>query len=86
MTVRQEGKVKQSMEQDRKKFKSFVPRQDVDLGIYKDALDYAIKNDEIKNIGIIGPYGAGKSSIIETYKVQNPKNVILEIEELLENK
>ena len=62
------------MEQDRKKFKSFVPRQDVDLGIYKDALDYAIKNDEIKNIGIIGPYGAGKSSIIETYKVQNPKN------------
>lgn len=61
------------MEQEKKKFKSFVPRQDVDLGIYKDALDYAMENDEIKNIGIIGPYGAGKSSVIETYKAQKPE-------------
>lgn len=59
------------MEQDKKKFKSFTPRQDVNLGIYEEALDYAMEKDEIKNIGIIGPYGAGKSSVIETYKVRN---------------
>ena len=62
--------MQQSKEQEKKIFKSFVPRTDVDLGIYKDALDYAMNNDEIKNIGIIGPYGAGKSSVIETYKVK----------------
>lgn len=62
--------MQQGKEQEKKKFESFVPRQDVDLGIYEEALDYAMEKDEIKNIGIIGPYGAGKSSVIETYKVK----------------
>lgn len=34
---------------------------------YLNALDWALKNQKIKNIALSGPYGAGKSSIIETY-------------------
>lgn len=34
---------------------------------YLNALDWALKNPKIKNIALSGPYGAGKSSIIETY-------------------
>ncbi|QIW62503.1 YobI family P-loop NTPase [Mycoplasmopsis gallinacea] len=43
----------------------------------KNALDHALNNDDITNIGIIGHYGAGKSSFINTYiKENNIKNVI----------
>lgn len=34
---------------------------------YLNALNWALKNKRIKNIALAGPYGAGKSSIIETY-------------------
>ena len=35
--------------------------------IYMKALDYAIKRDEIKNIAITGIFGAGKSTIWNSY-------------------
>ncbi len=50
--------------------------------VYIDALDAAFSNKNIKNIAITGIYGAGKSSIWQTYihreEVKNgkPKNVI----------
>ena len=31
--------------------------------IYDEALDYAFSHDDIKNIGITGIYGAGKSTV-----------------------
>lgn len=34
---------------------------------YLNALNWALKNKRIRNIALAGPYGAGKSSIIETY-------------------
>lgn len=49
-------------------FQKLTPRKDVDLKIYKTALDFVFANDDLNNIGITGPYGAGKSSVIETYK------------------
>ncbi len=39
---------------------------------YLNALDWALNNNRVKNIAITGPYGAGKSSIIETYLKQHP--------------
>ncbi|WP_313184965.1 YobI family P-loop NTPase [Lacrimispora sp.] len=39
---------------------------------YLNALDWALNNDRVKNIALAGPYGAGKSSIIETYLKQHP--------------
>ncbi|WP_272671163.1 YobI family P-loop NTPase [Providencia sp. PROV138] len=34
---------------------------------YFKALDYALNRDDVKNIAITGPYGAGKSSVILSY-------------------
>lgn len=45
----------------------------------KDLLN-AIKNDEILNIAVTGPYGSGKSSVIKTFKERVGKDVkILDI-------
>ena len=49
-------------------FQKLTPIDDADLTGYKEALDYAFKEDEIKNIAITGSYGSGKSSILNTYK------------------
>lgn len=37
---------------------------------YINALDYALKNSKIYNIALTGPYGSGKSSIIDAYLKQ----------------
>lgn len=49
-------------------FKSLAPRTDVDLSVYKDAFLFALSNDGIKNVAITGSYGAGKSSVMESFK------------------
>ena len=44
--------------------------------VYTDALDYAFSNDDIRNIAITGVYGAGKSTVWNTYrkyKLSNPE-------------
>lgn len=57
------------MEEQKNMFNSLGP---VNLGeneqVYTDALNYAISNDEIKNIAITGTYASGKSSVWETFK------------------
>ena len=50
------------------KFEDLTPSNDVELGLYKDALDEAFNNKKVRNIAITGSYGSGKSSLIETYK------------------
>lgn len=42
-------------------------------GDYVEVLHEKIHDDDVKNIGIIAPYGAGKSSLIKTYKKRYPK-------------
>lgn len=46
---------------------------------YIRALHWAIKNKEVKNIALSGPYGAGKSSVIKTYLEKYPKTKYLSI-------
>ena len=44
--------------------------------VYTDALDYAFGNSDIRNIAITGVYGAGKSTVWNTYrkyKLSNPE-------------
>lgn len=36
--------------------------------VYTEALDYAFSNDDIRNIAITGVYGAGKSTVWNTYR------------------
>lgn len=52
-------------------FQKLTPYDKVDLGVYKDAIDYIFQNEDVNNVAITGGYGAGKSSIIESYKKNN---------------
>lgn len=58
---------------DLEKYKKLSPIDDMENGDeYIDALDWAIKHKDIKNIAITAPYGAGKSSVIKTYVKKHP--------------
>lgn len=54
---------------DALEFRSLIPDPELDekKQPYIDAIKWAINNPEIKNIAITGAYGAGKSSIIDTF-------------------
>ncbi|MFJ5431193.1 hypothetical protein ACIPUP_18820 [Pectobacterium actinidiae] len=56
------------MSDDSYKFQKLTPISDVELGIYKNAIDFVFANDDLKNIAISGQYSAGKSSLVESYK------------------
>lgn len=60
-------------------FQTLTPVSDVKLNIYSDALNFAMKTPSIKNIAISGSYGAGKSSVLATYKKQNTDASFLHI-------
>ena len=58
-------------------FTPLCPISDIeDLGIYKDALDFALSNEEVRNIALSGAYGSGKSSILATYEKQTNKKFL----------
>lgn len=61
---------------DYKEYKDLAPKSDIENGQeYINALEWAFGNHKIKNIALAGPYGAGKSSIIDTYlKYDQEKN------------
>src|SRR5699024_11828722 len=53
-------------------FKKLTPKKDIDnLEFYEEALDFALYDKDVKNVAITGIYGAGKSSILESYKNTN---------------
>ena len=49
-------------------FEKLTPKTDAKLQVYKDAFGFVFLNNDIKNVAISGAYGAGKSSILESYK------------------
>ncbi|HFO6533552.1 TPA: hypothetical protein ACHK32_004837, partial [Escherichia coli] len=53
-------------------FQPLTPINDVNLDIYEDAISFVFSRPDIKNVAISGPYSAGKSSLIESYKTQYP--------------
>lgn len=55
------------------KFHSLAPVRNVELGVYKDALDTVFIDDNLLNIAITGAYGAGKSSVVYTYEKELSK-------------
>lgn len=55
-------------------YRDLTPIDNVENGDkYIEALNWAFQNKKIKNIALTGPYGAGKSSIIETFLAQDDK-------------
>lgn len=59
-------------------YRALTPASDIQNGKeYISALDWALEQDDIRNIAISGPYGSGKSSVINTYfKTRKHKDVL----------
>lgn len=61
-------------------YKDLTPESDTkNSEEYIRALHWAIKNKEVKNIALSGPYGSGKSSVIKTYLEKYPRTKYLSI-------
>lgn len=63
------------------KFRKLTSKSDIEnMDAYKEAIDFALNDNEISNIALTGNYGSGKSSILETYKAQqNVKHKFIHI-------
>lgn len=55
------------------------PVSDAQIGTYDAQLTFALTDPDMKNIALSGPYGAGKSSILATYKIRHPELKFLHI-------
>lgn len=60
--------------------KSLSPNTDANIKIYEDSINFAIMSSDITNIAITGNYGAGKSSILNTYEKKHPELMMMHIE------
>lgn len=61
-------------------YEAITPTGDIKNGKeYFYALDWALNNDDIRNIAVSGPYGSGKSSVIASYFSQKKEQNILKI-------
>lgn len=57
-------------------FQKLTPVDTVDMAVYEDAFKYIFENTDIKNVAIAGPYSAGKSSLLESYKKNATKKFL----------
>lgn len=67
------------MGENKYKFQKLTPVNDIDMTMYGDALDYVFDNSDVRNVAISGAYGAGKSSMLASYKEKNEKLRFLHI-------
>ena len=82
---------KRIQEKKKNEFTDLAPIDDIENGDeYLKALHWAIKKEKVKNIALAGPYGAGKSSIIDTYlkkhRVIRSKSLRVSMATFVENK
>ena len=60
-------------------FEKLTPVTDSDISVYESAIDFVFDNDDVKNIALSGAYGAGKSSVLASYKSSHPSTKFLHI-------
>lgn len=64
---------------DKFTFQKLTPIDNANLEVYDRAMQYVFDNADIRNIAISGCYGAGKSSMLESYKKANREKKFLHI-------
>ncbi|SDR12593.1 YobI family P-loop NTPase [Virgibacillus salinus] len=53
-------------------YEDLTPSNDVDKdGKYSEAISWGLRNKKVKNIALTGPYGSGKSSLLNTFQEQH---------------
>lgn len=52
-------------------FQKLTPINNADISVYEEAINFVFENSDIKNVAISGPYSAGKTSILESYKAKH---------------
>lgn len=67
------------MEQKEYFFEKLTPNDEVDISVYDEAMEFVFDNSDITNIAISGAYGAGKSSVIESYKKKHTDKKFMHI-------
>ncbi|RED55687.1 hypothetical protein [Cohnella lupini] len=67
------------MDKSKYNFQKLTPVSDVDLKVYEEGLDFVFDNSDVRNVAISGSYGAGKSSVLESYKKKHPNKRFLHI-------
>lgn len=60
-------------------FQKLTPTDTVNMEVYEDAFKYIFENTDVKNVAIAGPYSAGKSSLLESYKKRHNNKKFLHI-------
>lgn len=60
-------------------FEKLTLNDNVDIDVYEEALNFAFLSPDIRNIAISGAYGAGKSSVLASYKKKHSKKSFIHI-------
>lgn len=60
-------------------FEKLTLNDSVDIDVYEEALDFAFSSPDIRNIAISGAYGAGKSSVLASYKKKHSDKSFIHI-------
>lgn len=60
-------------------FEKLTPVDDANISVYENAINYVFENDDIKNVAISGAYGAGKSSLLASYKKKHSEHKFIHI-------
>lgn len=80
--------LKRNVQQEQLEYSDLTPSENLkNNSEYIRALEWAIQNKKITNIALAGPYGSGKSSIIQTYLKEHPsvKSITLSLATFFEN-
>lgn len=67
------------MTQKNYNFEKLTPNKEADISVYEEAIEFVFDNLDITNIAISGAYGAGKSSVIESYEKKHDDKKFLHI-------
>ena len=62
-----------NFEENELKYQRLGPTNEVDISQYEEILNFSFNDNNIFNIGIIGGYGSGKTSLINSYLKQKNK-------------